>query len=88
MTSKLYPPSIEGTLPAFTGNKIIVPIIWNPSVSKLDTTIAAAIRIKTVQSNTVLVFTNEGYFNSDQSAMIFNIESMCYISIKIWLGNW
>ena len=75
MTSKLYPPSIEGTLPAFTGNKIIVPISWNPSVSKLDTTIAAAIRIKTVQSNTVLVFTNEGYFNSDQSAMIFNIES-------------
>lgn len=75
MTSKLYPPSIEGTLPAFTGNKIIVPINWNPSVSKLDTTIAAAIRIKTVQSNTVLVFTNEGYFNSDQSAMIFNIES-------------
>ena len=75
MTSKLYPPSIEGTLPAFTGNKIIVPISWNPSVSKLDTTIAAAIRIKTVQSNTVLVFTNKGYFNSDQSAMIFNIES-------------
>lgn len=75
MTNKLYPPSIEGTLPAFTGNKIIVPISWNPSVSKLDTTIAAAIRIKTVQSNTVLVFTNEGYFNSDQSAMIFNIES-------------
>lgn len=75
MANKLYPPSIEGTLPAFTGNKIIVPISWNPSVSKLDTTIAAAIRIKTVQSNTVLVFTNEGYFNSDQSAMIFNIES-------------
>lgn len=75
MTDKLYPPSIEGTLPAFTGNKITVPISWNPSVSKLDTTIAAAIRIKTVQSNTVLVFTNEGYFNSDQSAMIFNIES-------------
>lgn len=75
MTNKLYPPSIEGTLPAFTRNKIIVPISWNPSVSKLDTTIAAAIRIKTVQSNTVLVFTNEGYFNSDQSAMIFNIES-------------
>lgn len=75
MANKLYPPSIEGTLPAFTGNKIIVPITWNPSVSKLDTTIAAAIRIKTVQSNTVLVFTNEGYFNSDQSAMIFNIES-------------
>lgn len=75
MANKLYPPSIEGTLPAFTRNKIIVPISWNPSVSKLDTTIAAAIRIKTVQSNTVLVFTNEGYFNSDQSAMIFNIES-------------
>ena len=75
MTNKLYPPSIEGTLPAFTGNKITVPISWNPSVSKLDTTIAAAIRIKTIQSNTVLVFTNEGYFNSDQSAMIFNIES-------------
>jgi hypothetical protein len=34
--SKLYPPKIERALPAFTGNRLVVPFETNPAVNLND----------------------------------------------------
>lgn len=48
--SKLYPPVIEGIIPAFYGNEIKVPFFMNKSVS-LNRVGGFALKIKVVQSN-------------------------------------
>lgn len=47
---KLYPPMLEGTLPAFYGNSITVPFEMNRAVSINDIK-GLSLKIKTVQSN-------------------------------------
>lgn len=47
---KLYPPTIEGTLPAFSGDIIKVPYEMNKAVSQNQIS-GFSIKIKTVQSN-------------------------------------
>lgn len=47
---KLYPPIIEGTIPAFCGREIKVPFVMNSSVSEREIA-AFSLKIKTVQSN-------------------------------------
>ena len=51
--AKLYPPVIEGTIPAFNGTELTVPFSMNRSVSK-DEISGFALKVKTVQSNTWL----------------------------------
>lgn len=58
LTGKLYPPYIEGTLPAFYAEddgtaKIVVPFSMNRAVSKNDVS-NLSIKIKTIQSNTFI----------------------------------
>ena len=48
--AKLYPPIIEGTIPAFYGTVISVPFIMNRSVS-LSEISGMKIKMKTVQNN-------------------------------------
>ena len=48
--SKLHPPIIEGTIPAFYGNKIRVPFFMNKAVSQNEIN-GFSLKIKTVQSN-------------------------------------
>lgn len=57
--SKLYPPVIEGTIPAFNGTTLVVPFSMNRSVSKADIGGFSA-KIKTIQSNTFVVTLNNG----------------------------
>ena len=49
--AKLYPPKIERTIPAFTGNTLTVPFEYNPAVSP-DEVSGMALLIKNVQTNT------------------------------------
>ena len=51
--AKLYPPVIEGTIPAFYGDEIIVPYSMNKSVNK-DEIAGFSLKIKTVQNNLYL----------------------------------
>ena len=47
---KLYPPTIQGTLPSFYGNELKVPYEMNKAVSQNEIS-GFCIKIKTVQSN-------------------------------------
>ena len=52
--AQLYPPIIEGTLPAFShGNPIIIPFSMNKAVS-FDEIAGFKIKIKTIQSNSYI----------------------------------
>lgn len=48
---KLYPPVIEGTIPAFYGTTLVVPFSMNRSVAKSDIK-GFIVKIKTIQTNT------------------------------------
>jgi hypothetical protein len=50
--SKLYPPSIEGKLPAFAGDTLKVPLMMNKAVSMMEVKNMKAL-IKTVQTGTL-----------------------------------
>lgn len=51
---KLYPPTIEGTLPAFYGTTLVVPFSMNRAVNQ-KRVVGFHIKIKTVQSNRFLL---------------------------------
>ncbi len=73
---KLYPPYIEGTIPAFAysdgiGN-ILVPFTMNQTVS-YNSIKGFAIRVKTVQSNQ-LVYSAQVETSSDISEIVFPIQ--------------
>lgn len=53
MAKKLYPPLIEGTIPAFCGTTLVVPFSLNRAVSKNEIA-GFVIKIKTVQGSTLL----------------------------------
>jgi integrase len=57
---KLYPPIIEGTIPAFYGNKIKVPYEMNKAVGYHEIS-GFSLKIKTVQSNRYLGDIINGY---------------------------
>jgi hypothetical protein len=63
MADKLYPPIIEGTIPAFYGDEIIVPYSMNKVVSYSEIA-GFSLKIKTVQNSYYLgeattIVTNE-----------------------------
>ena len=74
---KLYPPIIEGTLPAFYGSIIKVPFTMNKSVSKQDID-GFALKIKTVQnqiniSKEAIIVGTEAW-DKNSNIINFNIE--------------
>ena len=74
---KLYPPIIEGIIPAFYGSKISIPFQMNKSVSKVEVK-GFALKIKTVQNqnviDTILIDKNE-IQNFDWETISFPIDS-------------
>lgn len=70
--AKLYPPVIEGTIPAFNGTVLTVPFSMNRSVSANQIS-GFAVKIKTVQSSTWITTLVDGKINEDYSAAIFDI---------------
>lgn len=67
--AKLYPPVIEGTIPAFNGAVLTVPFSMNRSVSKNEIS-GFALQVKTVQTNTYIT-TLKGVFNETGNAAVF-----------------
>ena len=67
---KLYPPQIEGTIPAFCGDKIVVPYSMNKTVSSKEVG-GFALKIKTVTSNQYIAYVESNVFTTDQAE--FNI---------------
>lgn len=65
--AKLYPPQIEGTIPAFYGNTITVPYLMNKTVS-LNEIDGFKLQFKSTMTNQVLdvfgIEKNEGQINS------------------------
>lgn len=71
---KLYPPSIEGTLPSFYGTTLVVPFSMNRAVDPEDV-IGIRVKIKTIQSNKFILekFTDEFSF-SPVGEVIFKLD--------------
>lgn len=67
---KLYPPIIEGTIPAFYGDTIKVPFEMNKAVSHLEIS-GFSLKFKTVQSNRYFGDTNDVI--EENGVLIFKI---------------
>ena len=82
--AKLYPPNIEGTLPAFCGSALTVPFSMNRAVSTADIR-GFAIKIKRVNDNSLIYsgktdhydtrFKFEAYFSVPDSILSFQSSS-------------
>ena len=71
---KLYPPVIEGTIPAFYGTTLVVPFSMNRSVGKSDIK-GFSLKIKTIQSNTFIAnVTSTDYTISEVNFDISNLQ--------------
>ena len=62
MATKLFPPTIEGKLPAFAGRTLKIPFTQNRSVSMSEVA-AMSVVIKTVQTNTIIVDNLQGSYS-------------------------
>ena len=65
--AKLYPPNIEGTIPAFTGTTLVVPFSMNLAVGESEVK-AIVIKVKKVNTNEVLL---------TKETTLFQISSEC-----------
>ena len=75
-TDALYPPIIEGTIPAFYGDEIIVPYSMNKTVSS-ESVIGFSLKIKTVQNNKFLgTVTSEVGINEDEAHFTLNLDEL------------
>lgn len=69
---KLYPPIIEGSIPAFYGSTLKVPFIMNKSVNKQQI-IGFALKIKTVQSNYLFDIIESKNWDSVNNEVMFDV---------------
>lgn len=66
LNTKLFPPGIEGKLPAFAGSLMKIPFVLNRAVGYVNVSGITAI-IKTVQNNMIIGTTFSGYTTYDES---------------------
>lgn len=78
MAVKLYPPIINGTIPAFCGTTIVVPFSMNRAVSRSEVS-GFKLQIKDVLGNILGVFEDTKNYDKDFSRAIFN----CNIDFNI-----
>lgn len=71
--SKLYPPQIEGTIPAFYGDKIIVPFSMNRAVGKASVS-GFTLKIKTVQNSMYVTEVVSKNFDFNTMQVIFTLS--------------
>lgn len=85
---KLYPPVIEGVLPAFCGSVIQIPFTMNKSVSK-DEISGFALKIKTVQNQNDVWQTAiiSEVWNEDANIVTFNLEKYMNEGLKLNIGQ-
>ena len=93
---KLYPPNIEGTLPAFYTlhadeerdkwvTYLVVPFSMNKAVVKSEVA-GIQLKLKTVQSGKVL-FTKEIRVNSEETEIKFDPQGEAIFDISEWINN-
>lgn len=80
--SKLYPPNLEGTLPAFYGTTLVVPFSMNKTVSSNEVN-RIYLKLKTIQSNSYLVSASTTNFtlSSSYCEAIFEIPEKTTLNI-------
>lgn len=85
MAKRLYPPQLDGTLPAFTGATVVVPFAMNKAVSLSEVT-GFRLKIKTTL-NDILINDNAPIesTNFTNSSVTFDISS---IIDKLKIGNY
>lgn len=84
--AKLYPPIIEGTIPAFYGTVISVPFIMNRSVS-LSEISGMKIKMKTVQNNIYILEAESSLNNIANNIVTFDFTSQA-ANIKLNIGQY
>lgn len=84
MATKLYPPNLEGTLPAFIGDKLIIPFSMNKTVP-ISSVTGINIKLKTVQNNIQLINTTTTTFSLSNSicsaTLLLNKEQQKMLNI-------
>ena len=75
--AKLYPPYLEGTIPAFYGNSITVPFAMNRAVSKNDIK-GFSLLIKTIQTGQQIENIVSTNYDISKGIIIFNITGNKY----------
>lgn len=79
MAVKLYPPYIEGTIPAFEGTTMVVPFSLNKANSS-NSIHSMFLKVKSVQGNTVIqVGVSSRSFNLESGIVTFSIDPTKYI---------
>ena len=73
--AKLYPPNIEGTIPAFEGTTLVVPFSMNQAVGATEIN-SIAIKIKKVNSNEIILTKQTTNFNAyDNCKAVFTLSA-------------
>lgn len=73
MASKLYPPILEASIPAFYGNKVAIPFAQNPLVSNIDYQYFT-LQVKKINSELIGVYTSYSY-NKENNIVYFDLGS-------------
>lgn len=71
--TKLYPPNIAGTIPAFSGDILVVPFTMNKTVSQNNVQ-SFSLKIKTVQSNTLIKVATSSRIDFDAMEAYFTVS--------------
>ena len=73
--AKLYPPQLEGTIPAFYGKKLIVPFIMNKTVgwNEIQQDSGFHLMVKSIQNNNVIYNIASSSYNKDKCEAYFDI---------------
>ena len=78
--SKLYPPTIEGKLPAQAGDTLSIPFIINRAINK-DEIKGMSCIIKTLQNNNKIISIEDGNIRFD------GLKNLYYANFKLPLEN-
>ena len=76
--AKLYPPYLEGTIPAFYGNSITVPFAMNRAVGKNEIR-GFSLLIKSIQTGNQLAELKAFKYNLENGTATFNLNPISYL---------
>ena len=76
--AKLYPPYLEGTIPAFYGNSITVPFSMNRAVGKNEIR-SFSLLIKSIQTGDQLAELKAFKYDLESGTATFNLNSINYL---------
>ena len=79
---KLYPPQIEGTIPAFAGNELVVPFSMNRAVGRNDIA-GFSLKIKTVQNSVFIAELETEIFDMDGLKAYFTLSEEVLNKLRV-----